>query len=91
VTRALIAVATTIHLRALQMLINASYVQVARAKRKHDSANTALSYAQAAVSAARIDRQIAREDERDTIRDHNTTVTAAVAEADSLRRGHSVG
>lgn len=79
------------HLLGLKSGIATQDRKLNKARRQTDTATVAVSSASAAVSAARESRNMARLNERNSRIARDNFVTAARAEADSLRRDHTVG
>jgi hypothetical protein len=91
ITRALVAAAVSVHLLGLKQGIRLQERSVNKAMKRTDTASTAVHGASQALTSAKMQRTVARSTERETRKNRDNFVAAAVAEADSLRRNHNVG
>jgi hypothetical protein len=91
ITRALIGLATSLHLTSLKGAIFQSERAVARAFRRADAAVVARTRAAALAAAARVVATEQTVAAKLAGKAHNQFVSAAVAEADTLSTNHNVG
>lgn len=81
----------SLHLLGLKGSINRSQARLNKAMKATDTARSIQHRQQQAFFSAKSQASAARKAERATRNEHTATVSAAIAEADSFRRQHTVG
>lgn len=91
ITRAIVSAAVSLHLFGLKNAVAMQDRRVNRAMARTDTATVAVASAQNTLAMAREQKRETKASEAVTRRERDSFVAAAVAEADSLRRQHTVG